>query len=103
MKRILLSVFAIVLSFGAFAQQTTAPKDTITTPEEARGQKVFLKYDGKMYIVNEGVKTELTKDVILSNETVVTTIGQVKDSDGSTVTLEDNQYVNQKGEVGEWK
>lgn len=103
MKRILLSVFAIVLSFGAFAKQTPAQKATISTPQEARGQKVFLKNDRKTYIVNEGVKTELTTNVILSNETVVTAIGQVKNSSGSTVTLEDGQYVNQKGEVSELK
>lgn len=102
MKKILLSIFAIFLSFGVFAQQTSTPKDTIATPQEARGQKVFLKSNGIMYIVNRGVKTELTKDVILSNETVVTTIGQVKKSDGSTVTLENGEYVNQLGEVEQW-
>lgn len=102
MKKILFSIFAIFLSFGVFAQQTSTPKDTITTPQQARGQKVFLKSDGNMYIVNNGVKTELTKDVILSNETVVTTTGQVRASDGSTVILENGQYVNQLGEIGEW-
>ena len=102
MNKILLSIFAIFLSFGVFAQQTSTPKDTITTPQEARGQKVFLKSNGIMYIVNRGVKTELTRDVILSNETVVTTIGQLKRPDGSTIILGDGEYVNQLGEVGQW-
>lgn len=103
MKRIFLSVFAIVLSFGALSQQTPAPKDTIIIPQKVKGQKVFLKNDGRMYIINEGVKTALTKDVILSNETIVTTLGEVKNPDGSTVILENGQYVDQKGEIGKWE
>ena len=71
MKKILLSVFAIALSFGAFAQQTPAPKDTIITPQKAQDQNVFLMNDGKMYAVKEGVKTELTEDVTLGNGTVL--------------------------------
>lgn len=103
MKSILLSVFAIVLSFGAFAQQTPTPKDTLIIPQKVKDQKVFLKNDGRMYIINKGVKTSLTKNVILSNETIVTTLGEVKNPDGSTVILEDGQYVDQKGEIGKWE
>lgn len=103
MKRIFLSVFAIVLSFGAFAQQTPAPKDTLIIPQKVKGQKVFLKNDGRMYIINEGIKTALTKNVILSNETIITTLGEVRNPDGSTVILENGQYVDQKGEIGKWE
>ena len=103
MKRIFLLAFAIFLSFGVFAQQNPESKDSIFTPKNLQNHTEYLKKDGRMYIIKKGVKTELTKNVILSNETIITTIGQVKNSDGSTVTLNDGQYVNENGEVGVWK
>ncbi|MEO6838463.1 MAG: DUF6799 domain-containing protein [Ginsengibacter sp.] len=103
MKRIFLLAFAIVLSFGVFAQQNTESKDSISIPPNLQNHTEYLKRDGRMYIIKEGGKTELTNNVILGNETVITTMGQVKNSDGSIVILNDGQFVNEKGEVGEWK
>ena len=103
MKRIFLFAFAIVLSFEVFAQQNTESNDSISVPPNLKNRTEYLKKDGRMFIIKEGVKTELTKDVILGSETLITTIGQVKNPDGSTVTLNDGQYVNEKGEIGVWK
>ena len=103
MKKIFLSVCTIALSFGAFAQQKLVPIDTIVTQQKVQDQKVYLMKDGKMYSVEEGVKTELTRNVTLRNGTVVSTTGEVRTADGSTVKLIDGQYADKDGKIGEWK
>ena len=103
MKRIFLLLFAIGLSFGAWAQTTSDSKDSISVPPNLKNHTEYLKKDGMMYTIKEGIMTRLTKDVILSNETVIMTIGEVKNPDGSTVRLNDGQYANEQGEIGEWK
>ncbi|MEO9145202.1 MAG: DUF6799 domain-containing protein [Ginsengibacter sp.] len=103
MKRIFLSFLAIALSYGAFAQETPAPKDTIPMHQKTQNQNVFLMLEAKMYALKDGVKSELTEDTTLSNGTVVTTKGDVKKPDGSTVTLKNGQYVDNDGNIGEWK
>lgn len=103
MKKILILIFAIVLSFGVSAQTTSDSKDSISVPPNLKNHTEYLKKDGMMYIIKDGFKTQLTKDVILSNETIIMTIGEVKNPDGSTVRLNDGQYANENGEIGEWK
>ena len=112
MKRIFLSVFAIALSVGAFAQETIAPpKDTIPSQQNAQSQDVqkmqnaqagFIMQDGKVYQYKNGEKSELTEDATLSNGTTISATGAVKKADGTT-TLTNGQYVDQHGNISEWK
>lgn len=118
MKRIFLSVFAIALSVGAFAQETTAPKDTVKVEQQApadqpaqaqtqdaatTAQQAYVMQDGKVYQYNNGAKSELSENVTLSNGTVITSTGTVTKSDGTTETLKDGQYVDPAGNIAEWK
>ncbi|MEO5650381.1 MAG: DUF6799 domain-containing protein [Ginsengibacter sp.] len=106
MKRIFLSVVAITLTLGVFAQETEpTTKDTIpATTQNAQSQNVFLMQDGKMYVLTaDGAKSDLTADTTLSNGTVVTTTGTVKTPDGLSVTLKDGQYIDKDGNIGEWR
>lgn len=122
MKRIFLSVFAIALSVGAFAQETTAPKDTIKAEQQApteqqvtvgqqaqtldvqnSTQQAYIMQDGKMYQYNNGVKSELSDNVTLSNGIVITSTGTVTKADGTIETLKDGQYVDPVGNIAEWK
>ena len=115
MKRIFLSVFAIALAIGAFAQETTAPKDTVKAEQQAPAeqqaqsldvqnatQQAYIMQDGKMYQYNNGVKSELSDNVTLSNGTVITSTGTVKKADGTTEALKNNQYVDPVGNIAEW-
>lgn len=112
MKRIFLSFFAIALSVGAFAQETTS-KDTIPMQQNAQSQDLqkgqqnvqpsFIMQDNKVYQYKDGVKSELSEDATLSNGTVISSTGSVKKADGTTVTLTNGQYVDQDGNIGEWK
>ncbi|MEO8962732.1 MAG: DUF6799 domain-containing protein [Ginsengibacter sp.] len=122
MKRIFLSVFAIALSFGAFAQETTVPKDTtikaeqqapteqqVTVGQQAQTldvqnstQQAYIMQDGKMYQYNNGVKSEISNNVTLSNGIVITSTGTVTKADGTIETLKDGQYVDLVGNIAEW-
>jgi hypothetical protein len=113
MKRIFLSFFAIALSIGAFAQETiTPPKDTIPAEQNAQSQDVqkaqssqptFIMQDGKVYQYKDGEKSELSEDATLSNGTTISPTGAVKKTDGTTATLTNGQYVDQDGNISEWK
>ncbi len=113
MKRIFLSFFAIALSIGAFAQETIAPpKDTIPAEQNAQSQDVqkaqssqptFIMQDGKVYQYKDGKKSELSEDATLSNGTTISPSGAVKKADGTTTTLTNGQYVDQDGNISEWK
>ena len=109
MKRIFLSVFAIALTFGAFAQETTAPKDTVKAEQQAPApdvqttpQQAYVMQDGKVYLYNNGVKSELSDNVTLSNGTVITSTGTVTKADGTTEALKNGQYVDPDGKIAEW-
>jgi hypothetical protein len=113
MKRIFLSFFAIAFSVGAFAQETIAPpKDTIPSEQNAQSQDVqktqnaqsgFIMQDGKVYQYKDGAKSELSEDATLSNGTTISSTGAVKKADGTTTTLTNGQYVDQDGNITEWK
>ena len=82
-----LSIFAIALSFGVFAQDST---------------RIVMK-DGKMMVKKNGEKTQLTQDTTLSNGTSVMLNGTVKTSDGNTVILQNGDFVNMDGTIGKMK
>ena len=122
MKRIFLSLFAVALSVGVFAQETTTPKDTIKAEQQApteqkvvveqqaqtqdvhtATQQAYLMQDGKMYQSNNGVKSELSNNVTLSNGIVISSTGTVTKADGTIETLKDGQYVDPVGNIAEWK
>gem|GEM_PF-1135307 len=87
MKMLFLSIFAIALSFGVFAQDST---------------RIVMK-DGKMMVKKNGEKTQLTQDTTLSNGTSVMLNGTVKTSDGNTVILQNGDFVNMDGTIGKMK
>lgn len=87
MKKVLLSIFAITLSYGVFAQEST---------------KIVMK-DGKMMVKKNGEKTQLTQDTTLSNGTSVMLNGTVTTSDGNAVILKNGEFVNMDGSIGKMK
>jgi uncharacterized protein DUF6799 len=104
MKNVFLSMIAVALSFGAFAQDTTS--NHATAPAEQQGQQqkhkdMYVFKDSKVWQVKSGNVTELTADATLPGGTVVKTNGEVVSKDGQTVTLKDGQYIDVDGKIGQ--
>ena len=103
MKNLFLTILAVTLSFGAFAQETPPAKDTIPTEQKTQKKDVYAMIDGKMWLIKAGEKSEMTDDVTLENGTIVMTNGTVQKTDGQTITLKNGQFVDLEGNVGDWK
>ncbi len=107
MKNVFLSMVAVALSLGAFAQETTPnPDSTSTAPTEQQAQQqtqkdMYVFKNGKVWQVKSGNVTELTKDATLPNGAVVKTNGHVVSKDGQTVALKDGQYIDVDGNIGQ--
>jgi hypothetical protein len=56
-----------------------------------------------VYQYKDGEKSELSEDATLSNGTTISPTGAVKKTDGTTATLTNGQYVDQDGNISEWK
>ena len=98
MKELLLSVFAIGLSLGVFAQ------DTQSQNKWKDHEGIFMK-NGKVMVIRNGQKTQLLQDTTLSNGTTIMVDGTVKSSNGTTTMLKDGEFVNSDGTISEkkWK
>ncbi|HEY9343290.1 MAG TPA: DUF6799 domain-containing protein [Hanamia sp.] len=98
MKKLLLSVFAIGLSLGVFAQ------DTQSQNKWKDHEGIFMK-NGKVMVIKDGQKTQLLQDTTLSNGTTIMVDGTVKSSNGTTTMLKDGEFVNSDGTISEkkWK
>jgi hypothetical protein len=103
MKNVFLTMLAVALSFGAFAQETTPAKDTIPMEQKTQKKDIYVMKDNKMWQIKAGEKTELTEDVTLANGTIVMANGTVKTTDGQTTMLKNGQYVDLEGNIGDWK
>ena len=98
MKKVLISLFAITLTLGVFAQDSTmAPKHNMQHHEG-----VIMK-NGKLLMMKNGQTTQLTSDLTLDNGTVVMADGSVKTKDGIITTLKEGDYVGMDGTIGNTK
>lgn len=103
MKNLFLTMLAIALSFGAFAQEKLPTKDTIPTEQKTQLKDAYVMKDGKMWQIKAGEKSEMTADVTLVNGTIIMANGTVKKTDGQAITLKNGQFVDLEGNIGEWK
>ena len=109
MKNAFLSMIAVALSFGAFAQdstsnQGTAAPATAPTEQQAPQQKhkdMYVFKNSKVWEVKSGKVAELTKDATLANGAVVKANGDVVSKDGQTVALKDGQFIDVDGNIGQ--
>ncbi len=102
MKNLFLCLLAMAFSFGAFAQ-TPTNRDTIPTEQKSQQKTMYVMKDSKMWMMKDGQKTEMSQDVTLPHGLTITTKGEVKKDDGSTITLKEGQYVDEEGNIGDWK
>jgi hypothetical protein len=102
MKKVLVSVFAIIFSLAVFAQDSTNSMSK-TTPHRMQNHDGVLMRNGKLMVMKSGQTSMLTQDLTLSNGTVVMANGTVKKQDGTTVILQDGDYVGMDGTMGNMK
>ncbi|HXS58662.1 MAG TPA: DUF6799 domain-containing protein [Hanamia sp.] len=102
MKKVLLSFFAIALSFGAFAQDSAMHNKNAmhnNMQHNMKSHEGIVMRNGKVMVIENGKSTPLTQDKTLSNGEVISSNGQVKMSDGTTSMLKDGDWVNMNGTI----
>ena len=103
MKKVLLSIFAITLSLGVFAQDSSMNHMNNMEHHKMKSHDGIMMKNGKVMVMENGKTSELTQDRTLSNGTVVSSNGTVKMADGTTKTLTNGDYVNMNGTMGNMK
>lgn len=109
MKKLIGIAALTVITFGAFAQDSTM-RDTnsqdSSTWKKNMKKDCFGMKDGKMVKVPHGdtaMVTMMDSSVMLTNGATVMTDGTVKSSDGTTKMLKEGQYVDTDGKWGKMK
>ena len=103
MKKVLVSLFAITLTLGAFAQDSTNGTNQMAQHPNMQKHDGVIMRNGKLLMMKDGQTTQLTTDLTMDNGTVVMADGTVKTKDGTTTTLKDGDYVGMDGTMGNMK
>ncbi len=90
---------AFVCTVGAVSAQDTSGHKMHKMGDHKMKDCVMMK-DGKVMVMKDGQKSELTDDMTLSNGTTVMKDGSVKTSDGKTMMLKDGDCVWMDGKMG---
>ena len=98
MKKVLFSLFAIALSFGAFAQDSSMHHMQQSKMKMKTHEGIMMR-NGKVMVMQNGQSAPLTADKTLSNGEVVSSNGQVKMADGTTTMLKDGDWINMNGTI----
>lgn len=106
MKILSLLVIAFAISFSASAQtnmDTTAHHRTHHQySKTSMNHERYMMKDGKLMMDKNGKKTDVTKDVTLSNGTTITTDGKVTWKNGKTQTLHNGEVIDMNGKIHNW-
>ena len=97
MKKALVTLFAITLTLGLFAQDSTNAMSKMAPNQNMQKHEGVIMKGGKLLMMKNGQTTQLTTDMTLDNGTVVMTNGSVKAKDGSTTTLKEGDYISMDG------
>lgn len=100
MKKVLFSLFAIALSFGAFAQDSSMHHMQQNKMKmKMKTHEGIMMRNGKVMVMQNGQSAPLTADKTLSNGEVVSSNGQVKMANGTTTMLKDGDWINMNGTI----
>ena len=104
MKKVLVAVFAIALTTGAFAQDSTGTMNNkMSQSSKMNDHSGVMMKDGKVMVMKNGQVSTLTDNLVLDNGTTVMANGTVKMSDGTTSTMQDGDYMKMDGTKGKMK
>lgn len=99
MKKVIILALAFVCTAGAVSAQDSMSHKMHKMGGHKMKDCVMMK-DGKVMVMKDGQKSELTDDMTLSNGTTVMKDGTVKTSDGKTMMLKDGDWVGMDGAMG---
>lgn len=105
MKKVLIALFALTLTAGAFAQDSTngtnnLAQTNITQKHNMQNHDGVILKNGKMLVMKKGQTMPLTEDLVLTDGTTVMANGTLKMKDGTTATLQEGDYVKMDGTRG---
>ena len=103
MKKALVTLFAITLSLGVFAQDSTNKMNNMAPKHDMQSHEGVIMKDGKLFVMKNGQTTQLSKDMTLDNGTIIMASGTVKAKDGTTTILKEGDYVKWDGTIGNIK
>ncbi|MGY4386506.1 uncharacterized protein YdeI (BOF family) [Pedobacter sp. UYP24] len=88
MKKVLIALTAVVLSFSAMAQTNNM-----------KMKDGCMMKDGKMMMMKDGKMMSMDKDMTMKNGTMVMSSGMVKMKDGKTMMMKNGYCVDMDGKV----
>ncbi|WP_309640850.1 DUF6799 domain-containing protein [Flavobacterium sp.] len=101
MKKALLTIAAIIITCGVFAQNDSENKKV--NPEKTATQKQYphpngyMMKDGKLMMVKEGNMTLVQKDITLSNGTLIMADGNYMEKGKSKMILKEGEHIDMNG------
>jgi hypothetical protein len=103
MKKVLIVFFALSLTSGAFAQDSTNGSNNMSQMHQMQNHDGVMMKNGKVMMRKNGQVSVLTQDLVLADGTTVMADGTVKLKDGTTATRQGGDYVKMDGTRGKMK
>jgi hypothetical protein len=112
MKNLKLVILAMVISgSAAYAQyDTTTNRQSDRSSSWGQSDTLMKNHpdgyyykDGKTYAVKNGQKTEVDREVTLSDGTVITKDGSYTKRGGTSTKFKEGEYIDMDGNVATWK
>lgn len=99
MKKLLILCAAFLLMTVASIAQTPDQTPPSKTDKHHKMKDCVMMKDGKMWVMKDGQKSEMTETMTLSNGTSVMTDGSVKTTDGKTMMMKDGDMMDMNGKM----
>ncbi|MGM0582700.1 MAG: DUF6799 domain-containing protein [Bacteroidota bacterium] len=106
MKKILLSIATVMITFGVYAQsESTYSKEIqknnkqFSDSENLNHPDGFMLQEGEMMMVKNGDITRLEKDTTVSNGTIIMSDGYYMEKDKSKIMLQEGEHMDMAGKI----
>ena len=103
MKKLFIAIFALSLTAGAFAQDSTGAINNMPQVNKTQSHDGVIMKNGKVILMKNGQSSILTQDLVLSDGTTVMADGNVKMKDGTAATMQEGDYFKMDGSKGNIK
>ena len=103
MKKLFIAIFALSLTAGAFAQDSTGAVNNSPQMHTMQNHDGVIMKNSKVILMKNGQSAILTQDLVLADGTTVMADGTVKMKDGTTATMQEGDYFKMDGTKGNMK
>ncbi|KAA9034535.1 hypothetical protein FW778_22120 [Ginsengibacter hankyongi] len=103
MKKVLIALFALGLTSGSFAQDSTNGMSNMSQMHTMQNADGVIMKNGKVLQRRAGQVAVLTQNLVLADGTTVMPAGTVKMKDGTTITMQEGDYFKMDGTKGNVK